>query len=84
MNEHKQVPLMQREGYVYRAHKNVRTHCVKVGDLLLDKRHGKEDERWTVLEATEGVMSGLVHVVTPSGKFCIGRRGERVWVARAE
>ena len=81
----KQVPLMQQPGYVYRAHKHIRAHRVLPGDIILDKRHGREEEQWTVQEAFERIMTGLIYATFPNGrKHCIGRRGERIWVARAE
>jgi hypothetical protein len=81
MSGHEQVPLMQREGYVYREHKHVLARRILPGDIVLEKRHGREEERWTVesIEAT----TWLTYVTFVNGRRTnIGSNTDRVWVSR--
>lgn len=78
------LPLMQRPDFVYREHKHVRARCVRVGDIILEKRHGREEERWTVTAVEVGDVLVYVSCAGRKGKIALGLPTERIWIARKE
>lgn len=78
------MPLMSRPDFVYRPSHHVRARRVKVGDIVLEREHGKPDERWTVTGVEE--RFGIVYVTYKGRdrKTALGLSTERVWIAREE
>lgn len=80
----KQLPVMQRPGYVYRARKHVLARRVQPGDVIQD-RSRTDPITPSITVASIEVREHLTYATFEDGKcYCLGSNESRVWVDRAE
>lgn len=78
------LPLMQQPDFILRNHKHVLARRVLVGDIVLEKEHGRSDEKWTVEEVDVQAHMTYVKYSGWHKKIGLGLNEERVWIARVD
>lgn len=81
----KQVPLMQKPGYVFRERKRVLARRVQIGDIIQEgpKRSIAASRRSSYTVTDVEVFTHMTYVSVESGhRFCLGLNTDRVYVDR--